>query len=205
MVERALDLPVVDGLTLPENLRAVLRPGEEVTDGAGTERRLPRHFFEIASGEQAAVSLAPGFELREFLVTDLREAALLATYPRYVPCAVTLLAQALSVLRSRWETYVFIAANGGYRSPAHALSHARSTHCWGTAANIYRVGDTFLESAEEIERFARDVRELLPGAYVRAYGSERGCADDHLHIDLGYAELTPHEAPASRAEEDADG
>ena len=197
MVDRAIQLPVVDGLTLPPGVRDVLRPGEEVREGSVRGRRLPRYFFEIASREAAAVELAPSFELREFLVRDVRESPALGEYPRYVPCAISLLAYSLAIMRQRWGTYVFIAANGGYRSPAHALGHGGSAHCWGTAANIYRVGDTFLETQEAIEQFARDVRETLPGVYVRPYGSGKGYADDHLHVDLGFVEAAPHEMPAS--------
>jgi hypothetical protein len=191
MVERSIQLPVVDGLTLPEPVRDLLRPDEILVDARGVERRLPRWFFEIGGREAGESELAPDFLVREFLVTDVREARGLHRYPRYVPCAITLLAASLSVLRQRWGTHVFIAANGGYRSPAHALTEAASAHCWGTAANIYRVGDTYLESVESIERFAGEVRQILPGAYVR---TDSTAADDHLHLDLGYVNVVPREA-----------
>ena len=37
---------------------------------------------------------------------------------------------------------------------AHARTGGASPHCWGTAANIYRIGDTYLDSPETIERYA---------------------------------------------------
>jgi hypothetical protein len=52
---------------------------------------------------------------------DVREVEAMRTFPRYVPCAVALLATALEVFRAEVGTFVHIAANGGYRSPGHAL------------------------------------------------------------------------------------
>ena len=90
-----------------------------------------------------------------------------------------------------------VAANGGYRSPAHALSRHASRHCWGTAANIYRIGDTWLDSREEIEKYADIARRVIPGVWIRPYGPEDGQADDHLHLDIGYTVFEPvHEQDA---------
>lgn len=191
----ALPLRLVDGLELPDPLRAALRPGEVVPTADGRLRRLPRWFYEVPSRQAAEeVVLAPGFVLREFLETDVREAAPLRGWPRYVPCAVTLLAAHLGLLRQRLGTLVFVAANGGYRSPAHAGSRPGSVHAWGTAADLYRVGDERLDAREVVERVAEVVREVLPGAFVRPYGFGPGFADDHLHLDLGYVTLVPHGA-----------
>lgn len=194
MTERALDIPIVDGLQLPCEVREALLPGEDLPDEAGAAHRLPRWFFQIASGDERLrkLEVAPCFELREFMRTDVREAAVLRGEMRYLPLAIPLLATALSVLRQRWGTYVFIAANGGYRSPGHAGTRGASTHCWGTAANIYRIGDTYLDSQDVIERYAAEVREALPGVFVRPWGHGPGQADDHLHIDLGYVTVEPH-------------
>jgi hypothetical protein len=88
---------------------------------------------------------------------------------------------------------VFISANGGYRSPAHQIGGAKSIHAWGTAANIYRVGDTFLSNAKSIEKYRTPAASLGPAVFVRPFGREREKTDDHLHIDLGYASVTPRE------------
>ena len=90
---------------------------------------------------RCARELTPNFGLWEFIDVDVREAEPLRRFPRYVPCAVTLLARALERFRDHVGTFVHVAANGGYRSPAHALTAHASPHCWGTAANIYRIGD----------------------------------------------------------------
>lgn len=194
-----LPLPVVDAVNLNRAHRAVLRPDELLTDTEGKDRRLPRFFYEVDSWQTAQqVMLSEHFSLWEFLTVDVREAELQRTFPRYIPCAVTALAAHLQVFREAVGTFVHISANGGYRSPTHALSTHASTHCWGTAVNIYRVGDDFLDTQDKIERYARIARKSLPGWWVRPYGSEKTFADDHLHLDLGYLLLVPREAPSER-------
>ena len=198
---RPLALKVVDGLDLAEPYREVLQPGAFLYDGKGRARRLPRFFYEVGSWKTAKnTELAPGFGLYEFLHTDVREAKLLQGFPRYVPCAITLLAAHLSLLRQRVGTYVHIAANGGYRSPGHAIARNASPHHWGTAVNLYRIGDDYLDTKEQIEAYAAIVRELMPAVTIRPYGHHIGFSDDHLHLDLGYAAVVPHEA-ASEVEE----
>ena len=136
----------IDGLSLAEEYRALLRPGESETGAAGNVHRLPRFFYEIASWEEAhEIRVAPHFTLAELILVDCREARLLLSqFPHYVPCAIVLLARLLEDFRHEVGAPVFISANGGYRSPAHQIGAAKSIHAWGTAANIYRVGDTFL-------------------------------------------------------------
>lgn len=196
MVEnRRLPLRVVDGLRLPDAYRAVLRPGEIIADAEGRGRRLPRFFYEIDSWKTAReTQLAPDFGLHEFIATDLHEAPVLHGFPRYIPCAVLLLAAVLSVFRQRVGTYVRIAANGGYRSPGHGRNRHASTHHWGTAVNIYKIGDTYLDTQEEIEKYATLAHEVLPSIWSRPYGHNVGFADDHLHLDLGYVTVVPREA-----------
>lgn len=190
-----LTLKVVDGLALPEAHRAALRPGELVPDADGRLRRLPRWFYEVPTRRRAEeTELAPGFVLREFLTFDLHEADALRAYPRYVPCAVALLAAHLAVLRQEVGTRVYIAANGGYRSPVHGRSRPGSRHAWGAAANVYRIGDDFLETEEALASLAETVRRVLPGVWVRPYGHGPGFADDHLHLDLGFTTVVPPEA-----------
>jgi hypothetical protein len=132
---------------------------------------------------------------------DLYEAPLLRKYPRYVPCGVAVLAAALEVLRAEVGAPVRVAANGGYRSPAHALSKSGSPHCWATAANIFRIGADYLDSDEKIQRYAALVARTIAGCWTRPYGSDTGFADDHLHIDLGYVTV----APRGMTEADARG
>ena len=188
-------LPVVDALQLDRPRREALRPGGILRDAEGRGRRLPRFFYEIDSWETARTTpLSPHFMLWELIYVDVREAELLRTFPRYVPCAVTLMAAALESFRAAVGTYVHVAANGGYRSPAHRLSTAATPHCWGTAVNIYRIGDDWLDTQETIERYNRIARETMSGVWARPYGAGQGFVDDQMHLDLGFVTLVPHGA-----------
>jgi hypothetical protein len=186
-------LRAIDGLNLPGEYRALLRPGE--TDSRGTVHRLPRFFYEIDSWQQAhEIRFAPHFTLAELMLVDCREAdLLLSQFPHYVPCAVILLAMFLEDFRREVGAPVFISANGGYRSPAHQIGGAKSIHAWGTAANIYRVGDTFLDDAKSIERYGAIASSLSQAVVVRPFGFKAGETDDHLHLDLGFVSLAPRE------------
>jgi Peptidase M15 len=188
-------LRAIDGLNLSEEYRALLRPGEVEKDVQGNIHHLPRFFYEIGSWQEAQeIRLAPHFTLAELMLVDRREARLLLSqFPHYVPCAIVLLARFLEDFRREVDAPVFISANGGYRSPAHQIGGAKSIHAWGTAANIYRVGDTFLSDAKSIEKYRAIAASLGPAVFVRPFGPERGQTDDHLHIDLGFASLTPRE------------
>lgn len=191
-----LPLPVVLADDLPAEVRKVLRPGEVLRDRSGAARVLPSTFLRVDSWGQALdTPLTPHFRLSELIGVDVREAPLARAFPRYVPCALVLLAAGLELFRLEVDTYVHVAANGGYRSPGHALTRHASRHCWGTAANIYRIGDTWLDNREEIEKYAAIARRVIPGVWVRPFGQEDGEADDHLHIDLGYTVFDPVEAP----------
>lgn len=192
----AVALPIVDARRLDAERRAALRPGEVVCDETGQRRRLPSFFYEVASWELARTTeLAPNFALWEFLDVDLHEPAILREYPRYVPCAVLLLASMLSALRQQLKQPIRISANGGYRSPSHGRSRAASTHCWGTAANIYRVGDEWLDTQAAIERVSSTAARTMPVLWARPFGHERGYSDDHVHLDLGFATVVPRHAP----------
>jgi hypothetical protein len=187
-----LPLPLVTADRLPDDVRRALRPGDSLHSASGVRYTLPASFFRIDSWDLAlATALTPHFMLWELIGVDVREAPSVRGFPRYVPCALLLLAAALELFRIEAGTYVHIAANGGYRSPAHGLTSGPSRHCWGTAANIYRVGDTFLDSREEIEKYAAIARRVIPGVWIRPHGPGRGQADDHLHIDLGYTTFEP--------------
>lgn len=193
-MDAPLDFPVVDGRELPDEYRNVLHPGEIISDSAGVRHRLPRYFYQIESWQKAReTNLAPTFGLYEFINTDLREARILHGFPRYVPLAIAHMATHLSVFRQHVGTYVHIAANGGYRSPGHAISDDATPHLWGTAVNIYRIGDDFLDSPETIGRYTEVIKRLLPGVWVRPYGFDVGGTVDHLHVDLGRFVLTPRE------------
>lgn len=193
MMNTVRDLPVVDGLRLPDDLRALLRPDEPAADRAGRVHRLPRFFYEVRSWLQAKeLWLTAHVRLSELLVVDCGEAPrLLEDFPHYVPCAVTLLARVLEDFRTRVGGSVYIAANGGYRSPAHRRSATVSAHNWAAAADIYRVGDTFLNTQVSIEKYAALAREMAPEINVLPYGHLLGENDDHLHVDLGYVHLVP--------------
>jgi hypothetical protein len=189
-------LPIADGLRLPATHRERLRPGELVRAADGAVHRLPRYFYEVESWALAlATPLAAHFALWEFMDVDVREPAILRTFPRYIPCAVSLLAAALEIVRADVNAPVRIAANGGYRSPAYGAPGAASPHCWATAANIYRIGPDLVDAPERLERHAAAIRRLLPFAYVRPFGHEPGTVNDQLHVDLGYVTLVPHGAP----------
>ena len=185
----------VDGLHLAEEYRELLRPGENEPGTNGDVHCLPRFFYEIGSWEEAhEIRLAPHFTLAELMLVDCREARLLLSqFPHYVPCAILLLARFLEDFRREVDAPVFISANGGYRSPAHQIGGARSIHAWGTAANIYRVGDTFLSDSRAIQKYRTIAASLGPAVFVRPFGREKGQTNDHLHIDLGYVRLTPRE------------
>jgi hypothetical protein len=189
-------LRVVDGLRLDKPLRDALLPGRTVHDDEGHARRLPRYFYEIPTWEHAMnTQLSPNFAIWEFIQTDVREAAPLRTFPRYVPCAITLTALCLERFREATGTFVHIAANGGYRSPCHALNGNATPHSWGTAVNIYRIGDVYLDDREAIERYGAIARQSLPAVWTRPFGTERGETDDHLHIDFGYVTVHPRGVP----------
>jgi hypothetical protein len=191
-----LPLPLVLADDLPREVRQMLRPGEALQDRSGAARVLPSSFLRVDSWSLALeTQLTPHVSLWELIGVDVREAPLARSFPRYVPCALLLLAAAIELFRIEVGTYVHVAANGGYRSPGHALSRHASRHCWGTAANIYRIGDTYLDSREEIERYAAIARRVIPGVWVRPFGQEDGMADDHLHIDIGYTVFDPVDEP----------
>jgi hypothetical protein len=185
----------IDGLRLGEEYRVLLQPAESETDANGTVHRLPRFFYEIGSWEEAhEIRPAPHFTLAELVLVDSREARLLLSqFPHYVPCAILLLARLLEDFRREVDAPVFISANGGYRSPAHQIGGAKSIHAWGTAANIYRIGDTFLSDTKSMEKYRTIAASLSLAVFVRPFGREKGQTSDHLHIDLGYVRLTPRE------------
>src|SRR5437763_13888969 len=171
-------LRAIDGLRLSEEYRTLLRPAETETDVLGNVHRLPRFFYEISSWQEAQETrLAPHFTLAELMLVDCREATLLLTqFPHYVPCAIVVLARFLEDFRREVDAPVFISANGGYRSPAHSSNKGVSLHNWGTAADIYRVGDTYLDDEKSIARYAEIAGSL--GAEVRVRPYQAG--DDHL-------------------------
>ena len=189
------ELRGVDGLKLSAEHRAVLRPGEAVTDENGARHHLPRFFYEIPSWEEAhSMRVASHFALSELITVDSREVELLLrTFPHYVPCAILALARFLEDFRREVDGPVFVSANGGYRSPAHRINRRVSFHSWGTAADIYRVGDTYLNDEKSITRYGEMAASLGAEVDVRPYRE----GDDHLQIDLGYLTLVPRECSES--------
>jgi hypothetical protein len=196
-------LKVVDAFDLDDEVRSLLRPGEMVRDAQGRRHRLPRYFYEIESHDAAVKTrLTPHFGLNEFVLVDLKEAQRLQQFPRYVPCAVRLLAFYLEQYRALVGASVHVAVNGGYRSPAHKLSAGATTHMWGTAADIYRVGSNILKTQELIEKYNALAEDLSEDVSVLPYGHVLGqTADDHVHVDLGYITLVPREISEDRMEQ----
>ena len=202
-VEAAQGLKVVDAFDLDDELRSILKPGEMVKDAQGRRHRLPRYFYEITSPEAAlATRLTPHFAMNELILNDLREAPRLQQYPRYVPCAVRILAFYLEQFRTACGASVHIAVNGGYRSPSHKLAFDATPHMWGTAADVYRIGSTILKSKEQIEKYNDIAEDLSEDIQVLPYGpvTNRN-ADDHVHLDLGYVTLIPREISEDRMEQ----
>lgn len=192
----SLPLRIVDGRRLEKKYRDALRPGGVFPDAAGQAHVLPRFFYEIPSWDTAlSLQLSEHFALWEFIHTDVHEAEPLRTFPRYVPCAITLTALCLEQFRDAIGRYVHIAANGGYRSPGHSLTIHATPHAWGTAVNIYRIGDTMLDEREALEHYAEVAYRSMPGVYVRPFGNRPGFTEDHLHLDFGYVVAVPRGAP----------
>lgn len=202
-VAEAQGLKVVDAFDLDDELRSILKPGEMVRDANGRRHRLPRYFYEIPSHEMAAKTrLTPHFGLNEFVLSDLKEAPRLQQYPRYVPCAVRILAFYLEQFREKAGASVHIAVNGAYRSPSHKLSLNATPHMWGTAADIFRVGTQIVRTQEMIEKYNVMAEDLSEDVHVLPYGHTTGkAADDHVHIDLGYITYIPREISEDRMEQ----
>lgn len=196
-------LKVVDAFDLDDELRSILKPGAMVHDASGRRHRLPRYFYEIPSHDIAAATrLSAHFSLNEFILTDLKEAQRLQQYPRYVPCAVRILAFYLEEFREKAGASVHIAVNGGYRSPSHKLAINASPHMWGTAADIFRIGTTILRTQESIDKYNGIAEDVSDEIHVLPYGHATGNnADDHVHLDLGYITLIPREISEDRMEQ----
>jgi hypothetical protein len=74
---------------------------------AACDRTLPRQFLRIDSWDLALdTPLTPHFMAWELISVDVREAPPLRSFPRYVPCALLLLASALELFRLEVGTYV---------------------------------------------------------------------------------------------------
>src|SRR5947209_20498262 len=145
-------IKVVDAFDLDDELRSLLKPGEMMRDAQGRRHRLPRYFYEIPNHDAAvSIRLSALFGLNEFVLVDLKEAPRLQQFPRYVPCAVRVLAFYLEQFRAAAGASVHVAVNGGYRSPAHKMSYSATPHMWGTAADIYRIGTSILKTQDVIE------------------------------------------------------
>jgi len=197
-----LPIKVVDACDLDDELRSLLKPGEMVRDAEGRRHRLPRYFYEIPSHEAAVgIRLSHHFGLNEFTLVDLKEAPRLLQFPRYVPCAVRVLAFYLEQFRRDAGASVHIPVNGGYRSPSHKLSLTATPHMWATAADIYRIGTTILKGKETIEKYNAIAEDLSDDLHILPYGHVTGAnADDHIHIDLGYITVIPREISEDRME-----
>ena len=195
-------IKVVDAFDLDDELRSLLKPGEMVRDAQGRRHKLPRYFYEVPSHEAAvSIRLTPHFGLNEFILVDLRESERLQQFPRFIPCAVRVLAFYLEQFRSGAGASVHVAVNGGYRSPAHKMSLHATPHMWGTAADVYRIGTTILKTKEAVEKYNDVAEEVSDDVHVYPYGHVTGStADDHVHLDLGYITVVPREISEDRME-----
>lgn len=194
-------LKIVDAFDLDDELRSILKPGEMVRDREGRRHRLPRYFYEIASHEEATgIWLAPNFRLNEFIQVDIKETPRLQEYPRYIPCAVRVLAFFLQRVRETIGLSMHVAVNGGYRSPAHPMAAGATCHMWGTAVDVYRVGTTILREEESITKYSRIAEDVSDDLRASPYGHTDGYVDDHIHLDLGYVIVTPREISEDRME-----
>jgi hypothetical protein len=195
-------IKVVDAFDLDDELRSLLKPGEMVRDEQGRRKRLPRYFYEIGTHDEAVkIRLTHHFGLNEFIQVDLKEAPRLQQFPRYVPCAVRMLAFFLEQFRAAAGSPVHIAVNGGYRSPAHKMAAVANAHTWGTAADIFRIGSTIIKTKELIDKYNDLAEELSDDVTVMPYGHETGTTvDDHVHLDLGYLTVIPREISEDRME-----
>lgn len=202
-VTEAQGLKVVDAFDLDDELRSILKPGEMVRDSQGRRHRLPRYFYEIPTKEAAmATRLTAHFGINEFILTDLKEAPRLQQFPRYVPCAIRILAFYLEQFRAACGASVHIAVNGCYRSPSHKLALGATPHMWGTAADVYRIGTNILKTKEAIEKYNEIAEDVSDEILVLPYGHVTGrFADDHVHLDLGYITLVPREISEDRMEQ----
>jgi len=195
-------IKVIDAFDLDDELRSLLKPGEMVLDDRKRRHRLPRYFYEVPSHEAAqAIRLTQHFGLNEFILVDLRETERLQQFPRYIPCAVRVLAFYLEQFRAAAGASVHVAVNGGYRSPMHKMSTHATPHMWGTAADIYRIGSTILKTKETIEKYNELAEDVAEEIDVYPYGHVTGnTADDHVHLDLGYITVVPREISEDRME-----
>src|SRR5688572_15705787 len=108
-----LPLPLVLAADLPDEWKHVLRPGEKLEDRSGAVHVLPSSFLRVDSWHLALeTDVTAHFKAWELIGVDVRETMLARTFPRYVPCAILLLAAALELFRLEVGTFVHVAANG---------------------------------------------------------------------------------------------
>ena len=123
----SIAMRIVDGRRLEKKFRDVLKPGGVLADSKGQAHGLPRYFYEIPSWDVAlSLQLSEHFALWEFIHTDIHEAEPLRTFPRYVPCAITLLALGLEQFRYAVGSFVHIAV-----APQKGrITHKFGAHCY---------------------------------------------------------------------------
>ena len=62
-------------------------------------------------------------------------------------------------------------------------------------------GNEWMNDRDSIERANSAISRISPSLWVRPYGPDRGEANDHVHIDIGYAILEPRGAMGEDPEE----
>ena len=124
-------------------------------------------------GSRRATRSLPNFSVWEFIHTDVREAPPLRVFPRYVPCATLLLALALELFREAVGTYVFIGANGGYRSPRHAERAVRRRTAGARPPTSIASATPIWTRRRRSSRTRRSRRDVIPTVWTRPFGDER--------------------------------
>ena len=156
-------LRVVDGFNLPEEYRALLRPGEAETDFHGNVHHLPRFFYEIHSWQEAhEVRLARHFRLSELMLVDCREARLLlVTFP------ITCRAQS-RYLRHGWRIFVaksmrrFSSAQMAGTGRQHIRLAAQKAFIVGERLRTYTGSETvFFQTRSRLRNMGRSRRRLV--------------------------------------------
>ena len=189
-------LPIVDGLELDAPVRSLLMPGVPVRDSHARLRRLPRFFYAVESWNVALETQADA-AFRDVGVHGRRSVRAGAAAP--VSRATC---RAPSRRSPRISRCCASRSARRFTSPPTADIDRRRTasrspgspHCWGTAANIYRIGDRVSRRARR-DRKVRGARDRsAAGAARAAVRAGPGCVDDHVHLDLGYVTAVPADA-----------
>jgi len=48
------------------------------------------------------------------------------------------------------------------------------------------MGNTLLDNESAIDKYSEVIKNILPGVWIRTYGTKPGTSFDQLHLDLGF-------------------